>query len=122
MKKSEIPGWYDKNVDKYANNFSASFVAKEALNLFAKSVPKKSMILDVGSGLGQDTEYLTEHGHFTIGVDSSREMIKYSLGKRKAGVFVNADFFQISGIFGKHVFGGLWVSSSILTHTKKKDF
>ncbi len=122
MKNLDTKNWYNKNISKYANSTSASFVAKEELNLFAKSIPRGSIILDIGSGLGQDTEYLSKNGYVTIGADFSKEMIKFSLDKRKAGIFININFFKISSIFGKHFFGGLWVSSSLLTHINKKDY
>ena len=122
MKNLNIKNWYNKNINKYANSVSGSFIIKKELNLFAKSIPCKSIILDIGSGLGQDTEYLSKNGYITIGIDFSKEMIKFSLDKRKAGIFININFFKISSIFGKHLFGGLWASSSLLTHTSKKDY
>lgn len=122
MRNLDIKKWYNKNIDKYANNTSGSFVAKEELNLFAMSTPRGSVILDAGSGLGQDTEYLSQKGYAVIGMDFSEEMIKYSLEHRKAGTFIKIDFFEISSIFGKHLFGGVWASSSLLTHARKKDF
>ncbi len=122
MENLDTKNWYDKNINKYANGVSASFVAKEELNLFAKSTPRGSIILDIGSGLGQDTEYLSKNGYVAIGADFSKEMIKFSLDKRKAGIFININFFKISSIFGKHLFGGLWASSSLLTHVNKKDY
>ena len=122
MENLDTKNWYNKNINKYAKSVSASFVAKEELNLFAKSIPRGSIILDAGSGLGQDTEYLSKNGYVTIGADFSKEMIKFSLDKRKDGIFININFFEISSIFGKHLFGGLWASSSLLTHINKKDY
>ncbi|MEK7624961.1 MAG: class I SAM-dependent methyltransferase [Patescibacteria group bacterium] len=119
MKNFDIKNWYNKNIDKYANNLSASFLAKEELNLFTKYIPHGSKILDVGSGLGQDTEYLSKKGYITVGIDFSKEMIKYSLDKRKAGIFINVDFFKIGSILGGNIFGGLWAASSVLTHINK---
>lgn len=117
----KIANWYNNNVHKYAKGISASFVAKKELNLFAKNILKGDIILDVGSGLGQDTEYLSKKGYDVVGVDISKEMTRYSLDNRKSGIFINIDFFEVRNIFSEHHFGGLWASSTILTHISKKD-
>ncbi|MDO8565705.1 MAG: class I SAM-dependent methyltransferase [Candidatus Moranbacteria bacterium] len=121
MRSLEVKNFYNKNIDKYANGFSASFVFEEGLDQFASFIPSGALILDVGSGLGQDTEYLAKKGYITLGIDISKEMIKYSLDNRTKGIFINTDFFKVGDIFKDDCFGGLWVSSSILTHIGKRD-
>ena len=118
----KIANWYNNNVHKYATEGSASFVAKKELDLFAKNILKGGTVLDIGSGLGQDTEYLSQKGYTVVGIDISKEMVKYALNNRKFGIFVNVDFFKTRDIFGEHRFNGLWASSSILTHISKKNF
>lgn len=121
MKKLNIEKFYDTHIKKYAKGVSASFVFKSGLNKFANLVPPNELILDVGSGLGQETEYLVKKGHKVLGIDISKEMIKYSLDNRAEGLFMNIDFFKVGEIFQHSHFDGLWASSSILTHINKEE-
>ena len=118
MKKNNpIKEWYNKNIGLY----SSFYIAKKELDLFTKLVSKDSLILDIGSGKGQDTEYLSKKGYRVVGIDFSKEMIDYSLDNRKNGIFLNIDFFSVHNFFKDHCFGGLWAASTVLTHIDKRN-
>lgn len=116
---NKIEKFYNKIIYKYASSHSGSLLLKKELNLFLSNLPKNTAILDIGSGLGQDTEYFTKHGYLSIGIDVSKEMIKYALDTDKSGLFLKADFFKVYRVFPNR-FGGVWIASSILTNYPKK--
>lgn len=90
------------------------------LKHFISSIPSKSKILDVGSGVGQDTEYFVKHRFETIGVDFSEGMVEYAKKKRVGGKFIVLDIVKVKKFFPKEKFDAVWISS-VFTHLNNKD-
>jgi len=117
--QQRVDDFYDKKADYYANN-SASLLL-ERLTYFTKLLPEKGRILDIGCGVGQDTEYLTKKGFKTIGIDSSCGMLEYAEKNRTCGKFIKMNMLDIRKNFKDNSFDGIWASSS-LTHIPKCHF
>jgi len=107
--------FYDKNIKAYTTSHSA-VVLKSQINKFIKEV-KGDKILDIACGPGHDTDYLTEKGFDSLGIDLSKKMITYAK-KNFKGKFKIMDFFDLK--FKANTFNGIWCSSG-LTHVEKKD-
>lgn len=110
----EIIDFYDKNVVSCVK--SGAVVLKSKANEFTRLI-KGPKILDVGCGPGHDTDYLTRRRFDCLGIDLSKEMIKYAK-KNFKGKFRIMDFFNLD--FKKNTFDGIWCSSAI-SHVAKRD-
>ena len=82
---------------------------------------QKKNWIEVGSGLGQEAEYMSQKGCSVLGIDLSQEMTNYAWIHRKCGLYLTLDFFKVYDLVGGNHFDGLWASSSVLTHINKKN-
>ena len=79
--------------DERVLSSTPSYCAKNAVEVFSKR--SKSVILDLGCGVGRDTFYLAENGFFVIGVDAAESGLTIASRLRKSKgkeiIFVKAD-------------------------------
>ena len=106
--------FYNKNIDAYTK--SGAIVLKNKIDRFIKLLRGKK-ILDVASGPGHDTDYLTRKGFDCLGIDLSEKMIKYA-EENYEGKFELMDFFNLK--LKENSFNGIWCSSAFI-HAGKKD-
>jgi trans-aconitate methyltransferase len=82
MSSRDIIELYDEHVAEYDSERSRSLIEKAWLDRFAKYVPTRGTVLDIGCGMGQPiASYLLGLGFEVVGVDSSPAMI--SLCRRR---------------------------------------
>lgn len=116
--KQDIKQFYDKNALAYEKYGSTLLV--ELLDKFIGEAQSKSIFLDLGSGVGQDAEYFSKKGFFTVGLDISEEMIKISQNRTFSFVPLIGDM-RLPLPFPSGVFDRVWASSSLFTHLEKKE-
>lgn len=114
----KIKKMYDNNVKNYAKN--GGVLLLDNLNNFISFIPLGGSILDIGSGVGQDTEFFYKKGYKAVGIDFSNKMVEYSKKKRLGGKFISLDLFEIKNEFTKKSFDGIWISS-VITNLKNDD-
>jgi len=116
-KSKRAVGVYDKIFLSYEKEFREP---SEHINDFLNLVHKNGDILDVGCGIGVDTNYIQSNGFKVIGVDLSKNMLK--LAKRK---FPEIDF-RIEDMrklqFESNSFDGIFVAYSLIHISKKEVF
>lgn len=115
----KVQRWYDENIINYLKN--GDLLMKSKLDHFLYYIPKRGLVVDLGSGTGRDVEYFSEKGFKSIGIDFSKEMILYARKNRKAGTFRYGDIKEKKVDFKKNTIDGIWDSSSLLTHSETKD-
>lgn len=59
-----------------------AFSSNEEIEEFAKLLPKKPKVLDLGCGFGRELAVFVEKGYDTYGIDGSKELLK--LAKKRA--------------------------------------
>lgn len=105
--------FYEERVHEYAKQ--AAVVHKALLTTYLKHVKKKGVIVDLGCGVGQDVDFFSKKSYVAIGIDRSKNMIRYAQKKYK-GIFFVADFFDVKG---EKIYDGVWTASSVFTHLTK---
>ncbi len=106
---------YDKIAEFYAKKFSEP---SEHIKEFLALLPQNTKILDIGCGVGVNTNFMVLEGFEVIGIDLSKGMLK--IAKHK---FPQIDFRQqnIKKLnFSSNSFNGILASFSLI-HISKKD-
>lgn len=107
--------YYKKNAENYVKH--GRVLIPSVLDHFLGFLPEKARLLDLGSGMGQDTEYFNKAEFPTTGLDFSPTMIEYA--RRFSDYdFVLGDMLTIP--FASSSFDGIWSASSLFTHLDKK--
>lgn len=109
--------FYECHVEEYIKN-TTGLQDNDWLNKFISFLPKKSKILDLGCGWGQDSKFFIEHDFETVGVDFSSQMIKKARDLVKKAKFYQREVGDLN--FPNGTFNGIWCSF-ILLHVSKKD-
>jgi len=116
MNKSKRPSKvYDKIATNYARDFS---IVSEHIDEFLEQIPKKSGILDIGSGVGTDSDYMDIKGFKVIGIDLSIGMLKIAREGYPRLDFRQLDLRKLD--FYPDSFEGV-LSSFSLIHIAKKE-
>jgi len=115
--KTRNPGYHWEQISKSLRKRNVYVIARYnlILDLIANEIKNKK-ILDVGCGDGALTYLLAKRGANVIGIDNSKETIKFA--KERCGNFKNLDF-QIASVyelpFGNKNFDYV-ISSEIIEH------
>jgi|GEM_PF-3943180 len=105
--------YYENHTLEYAKG--AGMVHPDILDTFLGFIRARGVILDLGCGIGQDVDYFCKKSFRAIGIDESKNMIKYARAHHK-GAFLVGDFLDISG---EEALDAVWTASSVFTHLKK---
>lgn len=107
---TKIAEVYHKQRNRYAS--------KTLLNRFSKFIPKKSKILDVGSGAGVPVaKFLSEKGYKVMGIDFAEEMVKLAKKNVPEADFIKMDMTKMK--FKPNTFDGA-VSFYAIIHIPKE--
>jgi len=107
---TKIAEAYHKQRNRYAS--------KTLLNRFSKFIPKKSKILDVGSGAGVPVaKFLSEKGYKVTGIDFAEEMVKLAKKNVLEADFIKMDMTKMK--FKPNTFDGA-VSFYAIIHIPKE--
>ena len=87
---------WDNKFKKNIKNQQFNYFIKKELAAFLKFLNKKDKLLDLGCGSGDKTNYLFNQGFNVVGLDSSREAIKYA-----QKIFPNLNFYRQDAISTK---------------------
>lgn len=113
MDKSKLAvNTYNKIAKKYTDEYFDDFSDIKYIDRFLKYLPKKSKILDIGSGPGQFSKYIKENGFDVEGVDYSDEMVLIAKKKVPNVKFSKMDMRKLE--FKEKYFDGLLVSYSLI--------
>jgi 2-polyprenyl-3-methyl-5-hydroxy-6-metoxy-1,4-benzoquinol methylase len=94
------------------------YASKTLLNRFSKFIPKKSKILDVGSGAGVPVaKFLSEKGYKVTGIDFAEEMVKLAKKNVPEADFIKMDMTKMK--FKPNTFDGA-VSFYAIIHIPKE--
>jgi len=105
--------------NKIAEAYSADFKEPSAhIDEFLKLVPKGGNILDVGAGVGVDSNYMQSKGFEVISIDFSEGMLKKAKDNFPQLKLLKQDMRDIN--LPPNIFDGI-VSSYSLIHIPKKD-
>ncbi len=85
---------------------------------FAKLIPKKGKLLDVGCGGGRDAKYFVQKGFDVTGVDLSKVMLREARKQVPKAKFKEMDVLDLK--FPDNTFDAVW-AHAILLHLKRKD-
>lgn len=86
---------YDKMALTYLQNRD-NLKSSKYVQLVLKYLPKKSIILDLGCGAGVPVDDIfIKAGHSVIGIDISKEQIKYARKYCKGGDFLVGDIMNL---------------------------
>lgn len=114
-KTKQLALTYDTLAESYAKEF---FEPSEHIDDFLKLIPLKGKILDVGCGVGVDSEYMISNGFDVIGVDLSGKMLSLAKQRFPRGDFRLGDMRKLT--FQDFYFDGIFASFSLI-HIPKKD-
>lgn len=113
MDKSKLAvGTYEKIAGKYAEKYFDDIVDVPYIDKFLVKLPKKSKILDVGSGPGQFAKHMIEKGFEVIGIDFSKEMVAIAKEKVPGVDFRHMDMRQLD--FPDKSFDGVLSAYSLI--------
>jgi SAM-dependent methyltransferase len=84
----------------------------EELAHFGERTPAGGAVLDLGCGVGRDTEWLAARGFFVVPGDLSRSMLRISAQRVPAADHVQLDMTALP--FRDAVFAGAWVCASMI--------
>lgn len=107
-KRKIVKDDYNAIADTYAKCYSEIEYCKAYIDEFIASLAGKK-VLDIGCGAGQITDYLTQRGIGTIGIDFSEELLKIAKQNFPNSKFILADICdyeqenQVDGIITKDV-------------------
>lgn len=103
---------YEKIADKYSKQYFDDLTDSPYIDKFLEKLPKRSKILDVGSGPGQFSHYMAQKGFEVVGVDYSKKMLEISKQKVPNIQFQYMDMRKLE--FSKASFDGLLVAYSLI--------
>lgn len=119
MDKSKIAtSTYEKIADIYTKQYFNDLTDTPYIDKFLNKLKPRSKILDVGSGPGQFTKYMTERGFDVVGIDYSREMLTTAKKMVPNGDFKFMDMRSLD--FADQGFDGLLVAYSLI-HIPSED-
>ena len=98
-KSKSVINCFDNIATEYVEYFGDDWEFIEQIKEFAKKFNENSTIIDLGSGSGYITKYLTDFKLNCIGIDFSEEMIKISKSKYPKLKFIKDDFINIENYF-----------------------
>jgi len=105
-KRKIVKDDYNAIADTYAKSYSEIEYCKTYIDEFISGLIGKK-VLDIGCGAGQITDYLTQKGLDTIGIDFSQELLKIAKQNFPNSKFILADICeyehneQVDGIITK---------------------
>lgn len=114
-KSKQASSLYDKIAKPYAETFSKP---SEYIDKFLAMLSANAKILDLGCGIGVDSNYMTSKGFDVIGIDLSKEMLKLAKQKFPHIDFRQQDIRKLN--FPINYFDGILASCSLI-HIPKKD-
>lgn len=106
-KSKSVINCFDNIATEYVEYFGDDWEFIEQIKEFAKKFNENSTIIDLGSGSGYITKYLTDFKLNCIGIDFSEEMIKISKSKYPKLKFIKDDFINIENYFKEDSIDGL---------------
>lgn len=115
---SDIPAKYDRIVKEYAGKSRDYVSNKEETDKFLEHLPKNAQILDAGCGPGNFVNYFRSKKFGYVGIDFSKEMLKFAKKQHKGANFARMDLRRLG--FQRNAFSGIYASYSFL-HIPKKD-
>jgi SAM-dependent methyltransferase len=102
-------GAYSAGVDEYEAVHASKFA--DIVARFAESLPRPSLILDVGCGPGRDLERFTVHGHVARGVELNPE---FAVRARRHAPTTHCDLRDVAAHYPSGFFDGIWASASLV--------
>jgi ubiquinone/menaquinone biosynthesis C-methylase UbiE len=119
MDKSKIAiSTYEKIADIYTKQYFNDLTDTPYIDKFLDKLPKNARVLDVGSGPGQFTKYMTDKGFNAMGIDFSDKMLTLAKKMVPNGHFDKADMRKLN--FDDNSFDGLLVAYSLI-HIPSED-
>jgi ubiquinone/menaquinone biosynthesis C-methylase UbiE len=103
---------YAKIAQAYTDEFFDDKADLPFVDVLAQALPNGTKVLDVGSGPGQFSKYLTEKGFAVEGVDVSDEMLAIARAKAPGVPFKKMDMRKLE--FADHAFDGILAAYSII--------
>ena len=108
---------YNKIAEDYQARNSVTMYDEE-YRVYRSLTEGRGKVIEIGCGIGRDSEELIRMGFDYIGIDASEEMLKIAREKVPEGNFVLGDFYKLD--FPDGVFDGFWAAASFL-HVPKSD-
>lgn len=119
LRKKEVIGLYDDfayvyDTRRYETKKQkiTSTIALEVVSELIGNT-KNKLLLDAGCGTGRFTDFFIKEGANVISVDTSKNMLKFLMGKNLNAKAINADIFNLP--FKNNSFD-IVVCSQVLTH------
>lgn len=110
---------YTDQADTYLNHWDLKrYRVPPLLEELIASLPKKTPILDLGCGPGQDSRYLRRLQCRVVGIDGAWPFLHHARGRSKGLPLVMADFVFLP--FHPKSFGAVWAAASLI-HLPKQD-
>ena len=106
---------YNKIAKEYADAFSKP---SDYMDEFLELLPKNGKVLDIGCGVGVDSDYVQTKGFKIIGVDMSEKMLEIARSNNANVDFRLDDVRSVE--FGENEFDGIIASCSLI-HISKEE-
>ncbi len=105
--------FYSRGAEKFAEKNSFENMPQEYIDLLDQFIElvQGDEVLDAGCGHGRDTNYFTENGLDTIGIDVAGGMLEYARENQK-GEYLRMDVRELE--FEDNRFDGLWCNTVLL--------
>lgn len=103
---------YAKIAQAYTDEFFDDKADIPFVDTLVRTLPNGSRVLDIGSGPGQFSKYLTEKGCVVEGIDVSNEMLAIARAKVPNVPFTKMDMRKLE--YADHTFDGILAAYSII--------
>jgi ubiquinone/menaquinone biosynthesis C-methylase UbiE len=106
--------WYNQNADHYAEASIAALSIHDLNQLsgFISELSPEASVLDAGCGSGRDTNYLTEQGYQTTGLDISHGLLAEATKRFPDSTFIEGNLLDLP--FANETFDGVWSHASLV--------
>ena len=109
---------YNGIADKYVKESEDDWKDKKYIDMFLKYLDKNMNILDIGCGVGELTEYISNKGHNVLGIDNAENMLEIARKRNPKAEFKNISLYDLCNLDRK--FDAI-IATYILVHISKTD-
>lgn len=115
---------YDSHADEYVDttgSYDQFPGLRDEVDRFLAKIPAGGLVLDLGCGVGRDSQYFLAHSRLTVAVDISLEILRITRERCLHSPSIRVVQVEMGELpFGDDTFSGAWVCASLLHVPSKR--